>query len=225
MQHSEENMASCRCSRNICYQEYDEDTNTADRTKKQRNQKEPIASQKQGEFSQCHKDRGVLSSPSLRSIPGSQERRRICMAPHWWAHALQSYEYCWCWRLASVLLTCSNPTKPIRSTAMNLWCHSTPQTRILPSSWPQKEKNSYCKNSKNWSFPGSSVGKKSTCNAGDSGSIPGSGRSPGGGIGYPCQYSWASLVDQMVKNPPAMWETWVQFGLGRSPRGGHCNPL
>ena len=41
-------------------------------------------------------------------------------------------------------------------------------------------------------------------------SIPGSGRSPGEGIGYPFQYSWASLVAQMVKNPPAMWETWVR---------------
>ena len=40
--------------------------------------------------------------------------------------------------------------------------------------------------------------------------IPGSGRSPGQGIGYPLQYSWTSLVAQMVKNPPAMWETWVQ---------------
>ena len=42
------------------------------------------------------------------------------------------------------------------------------------------------------------------------GSVPGSGRSPGEGIGYPLQYSWASLVAQLVKNPPAMWETWVQ---------------
>jgi len=40
--------------------------------------------------------------------------------------------------------------------------------------------------------------------------IPGSGRSPGEGIGYPLQYSWASLVDQLVKNLPAMQETWVQ---------------
>ena len=40
--------------------------------------------------------------------------------------------------------------------------------------------------------------------------IPGSGRSPGGGISYPLQYSWNSLVAQMVKNPPAMWKTWVQ---------------
>ena len=58
-------------------------------------------------------------------------------------------------------------------------------------------------------FPGSSAGKESTCKAGDLGLIPGSGRSPGEGTGYPLQYSWASLVAQMVKNPPVMWETWV----------------
>ena len=40
--------------------------------------------------------------------------------------------------------------------------------------------------------------------------IPGSGRSPGEGIGYPLQYSWASLVAQVVKNPPGMQETSVQ---------------
>ena len=56
----------------------------------------------------------------------------------------------------------------------------------------------------------SSVGKESACNAGDPCSIPGLGRSPGEGIGYPLQYSWASLVAQLVKNPSAMWETWVQ---------------
>ena len=56
----------------------------------------------------------------------------------------------------------------------------------------------------------SSVGKESTCNAGDPGLIPGLGRSAGEGIGYPLQYSWASLVAQLVKNPPAMWETWVR---------------
>ena len=58
-------------------------------------------------------------------------------------------------------------------------------------------------------FPGGSDGKESACNAGDSSSIPGSGI-PGEGIGYPLQYSWASLVAQMVKNPPAIRETWVQ---------------
>ena len=61
-----------------------------------------------------------------------------------------------------------------------------------------------------WGFPQSSVGKESACNAGDPGSIPGSGRSPGEGIGYALQYSWASLVAQLVKNPPAMRETWVR---------------
>ena len=40
--------------------------------------------------------------------------------------------------------------------------------------------------------------------------IRGSGRSPGEGIGYPVQYSWASLVAQLVKNLPAVQETWVQ---------------
>ena len=59
-------------------------------------------------------------------------------------------------------------------------------------------------------FPGSSAGKESACNTGDPSSIPGSGRSPGEGIGYPPQCSWASLVAQMVKHLPAMQETWVQ---------------
>ena len=58
-------------------------------------------------------------------------------------------------------------------------------------------------------FPSSSIGKEFACNAGDSGSIPGSGRSAGEGIGYPLQYSWASLVAQMVKNLPTLWETWL----------------
>ena len=53
----------------------------------------------------------------------------------------------------------------------------------------------------------SSVGKETTCNAGDPGSIPGLGRSAGEGIGYPLQYSLASLVAQLVKNLPVVWET------------------
>ena len=57
-------------------------------------------------------------------------------------------------------------------------------------------------------FPDSSVGKESTYNTGDAGSIPGSGTIPGEGVGYPLQYSWASLVAPLVKNPPTMWETW-----------------
>ena len=59
-------------------------------------------------------------------------------------------------------------------------------------------------------FSGISTGKESACSAGDLCSIPGSGRSTGEGIGYPLQYSWVSFVAQLVKNLPAMWETWVQ---------------
>ena len=59
-------------------------------------------------------------------------------------------------------------------------------------------------------FPGSSAGKESTCNAGDPSLIPGLGQSPGEEISYPLEYSWASLVAQLVKNPPAMQETWVR---------------
>ena len=59
-------------------------------------------------------------------------------------------------------------------------------------------------------FPDSSVGKESTCNARDPGWIPGLGRSTGEGIGYPLQYSWASLLAQLVKNQPAMWATWAR---------------
>ena len=58
-------------------------------------------------------------------------------------------------------------------------------------------------------FHHSLVGKESACNAEDPGLIPGLGRSTGEGIGYPLQYSWASLVAQLVKNLPAMQETWV----------------
>ena len=58
-------------------------------------------------------------------------------------------------------------------------------------------------------LPCSSAGKESACNAGDPGSIPESGRSPGEGIGYSLQYSWVSLLAQTVKNTPALQETWV----------------
>ena len=73
----------------------------------------------------------------------------------------------------------------------------------------QKRKKSY-NHPFGVSFPYSSVGKEFTCNAGDPGLIPGSGRSPGEGKGYPLQYSWASLVAQLVKNPPALREAWVR---------------
>ena len=59
-----------------------------------------------------------------------------------------------------------------------------------------------------YGFSDCSVGKESACNEGDLGLIPGLGRSPGEGIDYPPQYSWVSLVAQLVKNLPAMQETW-----------------
>ena len=62
-------------------------------------------------------------------------------------------------------------------------------------------------NEVNEGFPDSSVGKESACNVGDPGLIPGLGRSTGERIDYPLQYSWASLVAQLVKNLPVMWET------------------
>jgi len=59
-------------------------------------------------------------------------------------------------------------------------------------------------------FPDSSVGKESACNAWRPQFIPGTGRSAGEVIGYELQYFWSSLVSQLVKNLPVMWETWVQ---------------
>ena len=81
------------------------------------------------------------------------------------------------------------------------------------ASSPLNEQNLYCFTSVckgDKGFPQISVSKEYTHNAGDSGSIPGSGRSPEEGIGYPLQYSSASLMVQTVKNLPVMWETWVQ---------------
>ena len=66
-------------------------------------------------------------------------------------------------------------------------------------------------------FPDSSVGEESACNSGDPGSIPGLESSAGEGIGYLLQYSWASLMTQLVKNSPAMWETWVRSLVWEDP--------
>ena len=67
------------------------------------------------------------------------------------------------------------------------------------------------KHSLSQGFPESSVGEESACIEGDPGSIPGLGRFPGEGIGYPLQCSSASLVAQLVKNPPSVQETWLRF--------------
>ena len=72
-------------------------------------------------------------------------------------------------------------------------------------------------------FPGGSADEDSTCGAGDLGPVPGSGRSAGEGTGSPLQYSWASLVAQLVKTPPAVQGSVP--GRGRSPGEGKGNPL
>ena len=78
----------------------------------------------------------------------------------------------------------------------------------------------------NMGFPDSSVGKEPTCNAGDPGLIPGSGRSPGEGMGYPLQYSWASLVAQVGKESACkVGDLGSIPGLGRSPGEGKGYPL
>ena len=75
-------------------------------------------------------------------------------------------------------------------------------------------------------FPGSPAGKESACKVEDPGSIPGSERSPGEGIGYLLQYSWAFLVAQSVKNLPAFARDLGSIpGVGRSPGGAHGNQL
>ena len=74
-------------------------------------------------------------------------------------------------------------------------------------------------------FPCGSAGKESACNAGDTGSIPGSKRSPGEGIGYPLHYSWASLGAQSKEPTCNAGEMGSIPGLGGSPGRGHGNPL
>ena len=84
-----------------------------------------------------------------------------------------------------------------KKTLFNKWCNNW--LCIWASLVAQLVKNPPAKKKK----------KEPACN-GDSGVIPGSGRSPGEGVGYPLQYSWVSLMAQMEKNLPAMQETWVQ---------------
>ena len=77
------------------------------------------------------------------------------------------------------------------------------------------------------SFPDSSVGKESACNAGDPGSIPGSGRSTGEGIGYLLQCSWASLVHCSAgkESSSSVEDLGLIPGLERCPGEGKCYPL
>ena len=73
-------------------------------------------------------------------------------------------------------------------------------------------------------FPARSAGKEFVYNTGDPRLIPGSGRHSRGGHGNPPQYSWGSLVAQLVKNLPAMPDTWVQ-SLGWEGMATHSSIL
>ena len=87
-------------------------------------------------------------------------------------------------------------------------------------------KKLYCLSVTSLGFCDSSVGKESACSAGDPGLIPGSGRSPGEGLGYPLQYSWASLLAQLVKEPACNEGDLGSIpGLGKSPGEGKSYPL
>ena len=98
------------------------------------------------------------------------------------------------------------------------WNNLAPPSTHLPSPWWSKTpspgvqlRDVICHFlQRHWGFPDGSVGKESAGNAGEPSSILVSGRSTGEGIGYPLQYSWASLVAQLVKNLPAMRETWAR---------------
>ena len=85
-----------------------------------------------------------------------------------------------------------------------------PETK-LPTSTGSLTKQENFRENIYFCFFDSSVGKESACSAGDTDSIPGSGRSSGERTGYPLQHSWVSLMAQLVKNQPAIWETWDQF--------------
>ena len=94
-----------------------------------------------------------------------------------------------------------------------LYCSANPSIsmeRIWKKKKKEKRVTSHSVKELIWTYrPGVSVGTESACSAGGPSSIPGSRRSPGEEIGLPHQYSRASLVSQLVKNLPAMWETWV----------------
>ena len=89
-----------------------------------------------------------------------------------------------------------------------LFCAPWPNLPVIPGiSWLAtfSFQSSIMKRTSFWG-----VNSEMSCRSSQNHSSPGSGRSAGEGIGYPLQYSWASLVAQLVKNLPAVWETWVQ---------------
>ena len=105
-------------------------------------------------------------------------------------------------------------------------CTMGQRTWLQPWSWYKSVASTGARYTTSLGFLGSSADKESACNAGNPSSILGSGSSPGEGIGYPLQYSWASLVAQRLKHLPALWETWVQsLGQEDSTGEGNGNPL
>ena len=97
------------------------------------------------------------------------------------------------------------------------------QAIVLASSNFQEQVGPACYLGSLPGFPGGTVGKESACNAGNPSLIAGSRRSTREGIGYPLQYSWASLVTQLVEDLPA--DPGSTPGLGRSPGEGKDYPL
>ena len=128
-----------------------------------------------------------------------------CRPPGSSVHGIYIYIYSCCCLVAKscvILLQPHGLANPLDRGAWGAIVHETAK------SWTQL--NTHTHTHTHTHFPDSSAGKKSTCNAADPSSIPGLGRSPGKAIGYSLQYSLTSLVSQMVKNLPAMWETQVQ---------------
>ena len=166
--------------------------------------------------------------PSLVFLPGKSHRQRSLVGYSPWGHKrITLFKAEWLNNTVygiSILWSLSQLSREIRNNVLCfvLFCLSCEHIRY-------HTRNKFLRQHLQWTyqgFPDSSVGTESACNAGDPSSIPGSGRSAGEGIGSPLQYSWASLVAQLVKNSPAMWETWVPIpGLGRSPGGGIGYPL
>ena len=109
----------------------------------------------------------------------------------------------------SLKLWCFSVQKGVHLTGLRLLALDTHSTHSA-GPWLASGNLNICRAPHSLGFSDSSVGKESAYNAGDPGLIPGSGRCPREGIGCPLQWSWASLVAQLVKNPPTMPETWFQ---------------
>ena len=129
----------------------------------------------------------------------------------WMASSPQTKFFHPCLRALAILPDCKSLPGPSASPTSHTYCWiMASQSLHLYIPVTSSRKPSLTTPSPTWGFPDSSVGKESACNAEDPGSIPGLGNA-GEGIGYPLQYSWASLISQLVNNPPAMQKTLVQF--------------